>query len=73
MGDARADATLQCRGKTIDVPAGDTGIGPLVDSSTGIIKINPANSTETSSEGNNDTTSYEKDIITIVRAEYKVN
>lgn len=32
-----------------------------------------SNSTETSTEGNNDTTSYEKDIITIVRAEYKVN
>ena len=38
----------------------------------GIININPANSTETSTEGNNDTSSYEKDIITIVRAEYAV-
>jgi hypothetical protein len=72
MGDARTDATLQCHGKTIAVPAGDNGIGPLVDSSTGIIKINPAKSTETSSEGNNDTTSCEKDIIIIVRAEYEV-
>lgn len=52
--------------------AGNTQIGPFVDSSMGIININPANSTETSTEGNNDTTSYEKDIITIVRAEYVV-
>jgi hypothetical protein len=38
----------------------------------GIININPANSTETSSEGNNDRTSLEKDIITIVRAEFEL-
>jgi hypothetical protein len=38
----------------------------------GIININPANSTETSEEGNNDTTSIEKDIITIVHAEFEL-
>ena len=38
----------------------------------GIININAANSTGTSNEGNNDTSSYEKDIITIVHAEYEV-
>jgi hypothetical protein len=39
----------------------------------GIININAANSTGTSNEGNNDTTSREKDIITIVHAEFQVN
>jgi hypothetical protein len=39
----------------------------------GIININPANSTETSSEGNNDRSSFEKDIITIVRAEFELD
>jgi hypothetical protein len=38
----------------------------------GIININPSNATRTSEEGNNDTTSLEKDIITIVHAEFGV-
>ena len=38
----------------------------------GIININPANSTQTSDEGNNDASSLEKDIITIVHAEFEV-
>jgi len=38
----------------------------------GIININAANSTETSTEGNNDTTSRDKEIITIIHAEYMV-
>ncbi len=39
----------------------------------GIININPANSTETSHEGNNDRSSFEKDILTIVRAELELD
>ena len=70
---AEAAKDARNRAENILRSAGNTGIGPLVDSSMGIININPANSTETSTEGNNDTSSYEKDIITIVRAEYKVN
>ena len=34
--------------------------------------INPANSTQTSEEGNNDTSALDKDIITIVHAEYEL-
>ena len=71
LSEAAKDA--RSRAENILKSAGNTGIGQLVDSSMGIININPANSTDTSTEGNNDTTSYEKDIITIVRAEYKVN
>ncbi len=70
-----AEAAKDARNRTENIlrSAGNANIGQLVDSSMGIININPANSTETSTEGNNDTTSYEKDIITIVRAEYKMN
>lgn len=69
---AEAAKDARSRAENILRAAGNTEIGPLVDSSMGIININPANSTETSTEGNNDTSSYEKDIITIVRAEYQV-
>jgi hypothetical protein len=71
LSEAAKDA--RNRAENILRSAGNTRIGRLVDSSMGIININPANSTETSNEGNNDTTSYEKDIITIVRAEYTVD
>jgi uncharacterized protein len=70
---AEAAKDARSRAENILRSAGNTNLGALVDSSMGIININPANSTETSTEGNNDTSSYEKDIITIVRAEYKVN
>jgi hypothetical protein len=39
----------------------------------GIININPVNSTATSVEGNNDKSSFEKDIITVVRAQFEVD
>jgi hypothetical protein len=69
---AEAAKDARSRAENILGSAGNADLGPLVYASMGIININPANSTATSSEGNNDTTSYEKDIITIVRAEYKV-
>ena len=47
---ARADNILK--------NTGGAGIKRLLDTSMGIININPANSTETSHEGNNDTSSY---------------
>jgi hypothetical protein len=53
--------------------AGNAAIGKLIVADMGIININPANSTKTSEEGNNDTTSLEKDIITIIHAEFEVN
>ena len=36
----------------------------------GVIQINPADSTDVSGEGNNDTSSLEKDIISVVHATY---
>ncbi len=70
---AEAAKDARSRAENILGSAGNTSVGKLVYADMGIININPANSTETSSEGNNDTTSYEKDIITIVHAEYQVN
>jgi hypothetical protein len=45
-------------------------IGPLRQARMGVIQINPADSTETSNEGNNDTSSLEKDIITVVASTF---
>lgn len=69
-----AAAGKDCRARADNIlkNTGGAGIKRLLDTSMGIININPANSTETSHEGNNDTSSYEKDIITIVRAEFEL-
>lgn len=70
-----AEAAKDARGRAENIlnSAGNTSVGKLVYADMGIININAANSTETSTEGNNDTTSRDKDIITIVHAEYVVN
>jgi hypothetical protein len=48
-------------------------IGPLRQARMGVIQINAADSTETSNEGNNDTSSLEKDIITVVGSTFALN
>ena len=70
---AEAAKDARSRAENILDSAGKTTLGKLVHAQMGIININPANSTDTSSQGNNDTTSRDKDIITIVHAEFKVN
>jgi hypothetical protein len=69
-----AAAGKDCRARADNIlkSTGGASIKRLVDTSMGVININPANSTDTSSEGNNDRSSYEKDIITIVRAEFEL-
>ena len=69
-----SEAAKDARGRAENIlrSAGNTSVGKLVYADMGIININAANSTGTSDEGNNDTSSYEKDIITIVHAEYEV-
>ena len=47
-------------------------VGKLMGADMGVINVNPANSTETSWEGNNDTSTLEKDIITIVHITYEL-
>jgi hypothetical protein len=69
-----AAAGKDCRARADNIlkSTGGGGVKRLLGTSMGVININPANSTETSNEGNNDTSSYEKDIITIVRAEFEL-
>ncbi|MBA3454914.1 MAG: SIMPL domain-containing protein [Deltaproteobacteria bacterium] len=69
---AAAGKDTRSRADNILKSTGGANIKRLIDANMGIININPANSTETSHEGNNDHSSYEKDIITIVRAEYEL-
>ena len=69
---AAAGKDARARADNILKSAGGAELGKLIVADMGIININPANSTETSNEGNNDRTSYEKDIITIVRAEFEL-
>ena len=53
--------------------AGGARVGKLKDADMGVINVNSANSTETSWEGNNDTSSLEKDIIAIVHVTYNLD
>lgn len=68
---AAADARL--RAEHILGAAGNAMPGRLMSADMGIININPANSTATSVEGNNDKTSFEKDIITVIRSQFEVD
>jgi uncharacterized protein len=69
---AAAGKDARARADNILKSTGGAAIKKLRNTNMGIININPANSTETSAEGNNDQTSFEKDIITIVRAEFEL-
>ena len=68
LGQCCIDVTNGCYTFT-----GGAKVGRLLGADMGIININPANSTETSDEGNNDRTSLEKDIITIVHANFQLD
>jgi hypothetical protein len=70
---AAAGKDARARAENIMRSAGAAPIGKLIVADMGIININPANSSSTSEEGNNDTSSFEKDIITIVHAEFEIN
>ena len=70
---AAAGKDARARADNILKSTNGASIKRLLDANMGIININPANSTETSAEGNNDRTSFEKDIITIVRAEFELD
>jgi uncharacterized protein len=70
---AAAAQDARQRADEILAAAGDTQRGDLVETSMGVININPPNSSATSWDGNNDKTSLEKDIITIVHVVYEVD
>lgn len=66
-----AEAARDARVRTEKI-ATATGarIGALRSARMGVLQINPAESTEVSAEGNNDTTSLEKDVIAVVGATF---
>jgi len=66
-----AEAAKDSRERAAQI-ATSTGanIGPLRQARMGVIQINPADSTETSNEGNNDTSSLDKDIIAVVSSTF---
>ncbi|MEZ4403178.1 MAG: SIMPL domain-containing protein [Kofleriaceae bacterium] len=68
LSEASKDA--RTRAENMLKSAGGASISSLRDADMGVINVNPANSTETSWEGNNDTSSLEKDIMAIVHVTY---
>ncbi len=69
---AEASKDARTRAEKMLESAGGASIKLLRDADMGVINVNPANSTATSWEGNNDTSSLEKDIITIVHITYEL-
>jgi hypothetical protein len=70
---AAAGKDARARAENILRSTSGASIGKLLSADMGIININPANSTKTSEEGNNDTSALDKDIITIVHAEFELD
>ncbi len=70
---AEASKDARTRAENIVKQAGGADLGKLRTADMGIINVNPANATDTSWDGNNDTSSLEKDIITIVHASFELN
>jgi uncharacterized protein len=70
-----AEASKDARNRAANIvkAAGGAELGKLRTADMGIINVNPANATDTSWDGNNDTSSLEKDIITIVHASFELN
>jgi hypothetical protein len=68
LSEASRDA--RTRAENMLKAAGGASLGRLKDADMGVININPANDSQTSWEGNNDTTSLDKDIIAIVHVTY---
>jgi hypothetical protein len=70
LGEATRDATA--RAEQI-VSNANGHLGKLVEARMGVMQINPKGVSSTSSEGMNDTTSYEKEITAVVSARFEVN
>lgn len=70
LAEATKDATARA-GQIVNNANGS--LGKLVEARMGVMQINPKNVTDTSAEGNNDTTSLEKEITAIVAARFEVH
>ena len=71
LAEASRDARQRAE-RMLEAAGGGAKVGRVEGIDTGVININPANSTETSWEGNYDVSSYEKDILTTVRVRFEV-
>ena len=71
LAEAAKDARV--RADNMVKSAGGGAIDKLRTADMGVININPPNVTNTNWEGNNDTSSLEKDIITIVHVTYELH
>jgi hypothetical protein len=69
---AAAAHDARTRASNILEQTGGARIGKLRAADMGVINVNPANSTQTSWEGNNDTSSLEKDVLTVVHATFEI-
>ena len=69
---AAAARDARVRATSILAETGGGRVARLRSADMGVINVNPANSTETSWEGKNDTSSFEKDIITIVHVTFEL-
>ncbi len=71
--DMLAEATKDATTRAGQIVSNANGrLGKLVEARMGVMQINPKGVTSTSAEGNNDTTSYEKEIIAVVSTRFEV-
>ena len=71
--DMLAEATKDATTRATQIVTNANGrLGKLVEAKMGVMQINPKGSSATSAEGNNDTTSLEKEITAVVTARYEV-
>jgi hypothetical protein len=69
LAEATRDATLRA---TQIVTNANGHLGKLVEARMGVMQINPRGSSATSAEGNNDTTSFAKEITAVVEARFEL-
>ena len=68
-----ADATKDATSRAEQIVNNAHGrLGKLVEAKMGVMQINPKGVSATSAEGNNDTSSYEKEITAVVSAKFEV-
>lgn len=72
--DMLAEATRDATTRATQIVTNANGrLGRLVEARMGVMQINPRGSSATSAEGNNDTSSYEKEITAVVAAHFELN
>lgn len=68
---AAATQDASNRARQIAVNSGSS-LGDVVEARMGVLQINPIHGTDVSGGGNNDTTSYEKEITGVVSAKFRI-